>query len=184
MNASTEDVPDITTSDGEDVIIDGLRTRALGASAAPHAAERLVGTGYRSALGVSTRAPEPLVRVAFWSKQPLAFNRSHATLARRIAYIAHNRIAVPVVVAACAVLFVGLGSYLGARPSADPQQALAALRAEIDVLRKQQELAPTRTAGISPLPPVVEAPVFDHRSAPPSSPMSSVSFRPKWACCP
>ena len=40
VNASTADVPDITTSDGEDVIIDGLRTRALGASAAPHAAER------------------------------------------------------------------------------------------------------------------------------------------------
>ena len=162
VNASTADVPDITTSDGEDVIIDGLRTRALGASAAPHAAERLVGTGYRSALGVSTRAPEPLVRVAFWSKQLLAFNRSHAPLARRIAHMAQNRVAVPVVAAAFAVLFFGLGSYLGARPSADPQQELAALRAEIDVLRKQQELAPTRTAGISPLPPVVEAPVFDH----------------------
>jgi hypothetical protein len=85
VNASTADAPDITTSDGEDVIIDDLRTRALGASAAPPAAARLVGTGYRSALGVSTRAPEPLVRVAFWSKQPLAFNRSHAPLARRIA---------------------------------------------------------------------------------------------------
>jgi DNA-binding NtrC family response regulator len=86
VNASTADVPDITTSDGEDVIIDDVRTRALGAFAAPHATERLVGTGYRSALGVSSRAPEPLVRVAFWSKQPLAFNRSHAPLARRIAY--------------------------------------------------------------------------------------------------
>ena len=64
VNASTADVPDITTSDGEDVIIDDVRTRAVGASAASHAAERLVGTGYRSALGVSTRAPEPLVRVA------------------------------------------------------------------------------------------------------------------------
>jgi len=86
VNASTGDVPDMTTSDGEDVIVDDLRTRALGASAAPHAAERLVGAGYRSVLGVSTRAPEPLVRVAFWSKQPSAFNRSHAPIARRIAY--------------------------------------------------------------------------------------------------
>jgi transcriptional regulator with PAS, ATPase and Fis domain len=86
VNASTADVPDITMSDGEDVIIDDLRTRAFGASTAPHAAERLVGTGYRSALGVSTRAPEPLVRVAFWSKQPQAFNRSHAPIARRLAY--------------------------------------------------------------------------------------------------
>ena len=86
VNASTADVPDMMTSEGEDVIIDDLRTRALGASAAPHATERLVGAGYRSVLGVSTRAPEPLVRVAFWSKQPLAFNRSHVPLARRIAY--------------------------------------------------------------------------------------------------
>ena len=74
------------TSEGEDVIIDDLRTRALGGSVAPHAMERLVGAGYRSVLGVSTRAPGPLVRVAFWSKRPLAFNRTHVPLARRIAY--------------------------------------------------------------------------------------------------
>ena len=86
VNASTADVPDMMTSEGEDVIIDDLRTRALGASAGPHATERLVGVGYRSVLGVSTRAPEPLVRVAFWSKRPLAFNRTHVPLARRIAY--------------------------------------------------------------------------------------------------
>jgi transcriptional regulator with PAS, ATPase and Fis domain len=35
---------------------------------------------------VSTRAPEPLVRVAFWSKQPSAFNRAHVPVARWIAY--------------------------------------------------------------------------------------------------
>ena len=73
-----------------------------------------------------------------------------------------GRVAVPVVVTgAFAVLFFGLGSYLGAGPGVDPQQELAGLRAEIDVLRKQQELAPIRTAGIAPPPPVVEAPVFD-----------------------
>ena len=76
--------------------------------------------------------------------------------------MAKDRVAVPVVAAAFAVLFFGLGSYLGARPSVDPPQELAALRAEIDVLRKQQELGPTRTAAISPPPHVVEAPVFDH----------------------
>jgi DNA-binding NtrC family response regulator len=86
VNASTADLPDMMTSEDEDVIIDDLRTRALGASVAPHATERLVGAGYRSVLGVSTRAPEPLVRVAFWSKRPLAFNRTHVPLARRIAY--------------------------------------------------------------------------------------------------
>ena len=51
-----------------------------------HATARLVSAGYRSVLGVSTGAPEPLVRVAFWSKQPLAFTRAHVALARRIAY--------------------------------------------------------------------------------------------------
>ena len=63
--------------------------------------------------------------------------------------MAKDRVAVPVVVAAaCAILFFGLGSYLGARPSVDPQQELAALRAEMNLLRKQQELAPTRTAAV------------------------------------
>ena len=74
-----------------------------------------------------------------------------------------GRVAIPVVVtAAVAVLFFGLGSYVGARPSVDPQQELPALRAEIDLLRKQQELSPIRTAGIAPPPPVVEALVFDN----------------------
>jgi transcriptional regulator with PAS, ATPase and Fis domain len=86
VNASTADVPDMMTSEAEDAIIDDLRTRALGASTAPHVTERLLGAGYRSVLGVSTVAPEHLVRVAFWSKRPLAFNRTHVPLARRIAY--------------------------------------------------------------------------------------------------
>ena len=86
VSAATADVPDMMTSEGEDVIIDDLRTRALGASAGLHATERMVGLGYRSVLGLSTRAPEPLVRVAFWSKQPLAFNHTHVPIARRIAY--------------------------------------------------------------------------------------------------
>ena len=84
-HASTVNLPDMPTSEGEDVIIDDLRTRAVGPSAACHATARLVSAGYRSVLGVSTCAPEPLVRVAFWSKQPLAFTRAHLPLARRIA---------------------------------------------------------------------------------------------------
>jgi S1-C subfamily serine protease len=75
--------------------------------------------------------------------------------------ISKGRVAVPVIVTAVAVLFLGLGSYLGAHPSVDPQQELAGLRAEIDLLRKQQELAPIRTDGIAPPHPVVETPVFD-----------------------
>jgi S1-C subfamily serine protease len=52
-----------------------------------------------------------------------------------------DRVAVPAVAtAAFAVLFLGLGSYLWARPSVDPQQDLAALRAVIvaDVKRQLQ----------------------------------------------
>ena len=72
-------------------------------------------------------------------------------------------VAVPAVVAtAFAVLFFGLGTYLGARPSVDPQHEFAALRTEIDLLRKQQELTPTGTAGIAPRPPVGEAAAFDN----------------------
>ena len=76
--------------------------------------------------------------------------------------MAKSRVAVPVVAAAFAVLFLGLGSYLAARPSLDPQQELAALRAEINLLRKRQELLPNPTAGIAPPPPVVEALTFDN----------------------
>jgi transcriptional regulator with PAS, ATPase and Fis domain len=86
IDTSTANLPGLPTSEVEDVIIDDLRTRALGASAACHATARLVSAGYRSGLAVSTRAPEPLVRVAFWSKRPLAFNHAHVPLARRIAY--------------------------------------------------------------------------------------------------
>jgi S1-C subfamily serine protease len=75
--------------------------------------------------------------------------------------MAKDPVALPVVAAAFAVLFFGLGSYLGARPSVDPQQELAALRAEMNLLRKQQELPPTPTAGIAPPPPVVES-LLDH----------------------
>jgi S1-C subfamily serine protease len=76
--------------------------------------------------------------------------------------MAKDRVAVRVVAAACAVLFFGLGSYLGARPRVDPLQEVATLRAEIDRLRNQHGRAPTGTAGMSPLPPVGEAPGFDH----------------------
>ena len=76
--------------------------------------------------------------------------------------MAKGRVAVPVVVtAACAVLFFGLGTYLGARPNVGPQQELAAMRAEISLLRRQQELAPTPAAGVAPSSLAVEAHEFD-----------------------
>jgi transcriptional regulator with PAS, ATPase and Fis domain len=84
VNASTGDVPDVTVSERDELIIDDLRSDTVGAPAS-RGAEWLVGAGYRSALGVSTGAPGSVVSVAFWSKRPLAFNRTHVPLARRIA---------------------------------------------------------------------------------------------------
>jgi transcriptional regulator with PAS, ATPase and Fis domain len=86
VNASTAELPDVAASEDDDVIIDDLRARAIGGSVASHATARLVSAGYRSVLAVSSRAPEPLVRVAFWSKQSAAFDRTHLPLARWIAY--------------------------------------------------------------------------------------------------
>jgi DNA-binding NtrC family response regulator len=86
VNASTADVPDMTPSHVHELIIDDLRSGVGKSSEDPHAMERLVGAGYRSVLRVSTCDPDPLVGVAFWSKRPLAFDRTHVPLARRIAY--------------------------------------------------------------------------------------------------
>jgi DNA-binding NtrC family response regulator len=86
VNASTADVPDVAAYELEEVIIDDLGAGPAGASAAPRAPVALIGEGYRSALSVSTRAPEPLVCVAFWSKRARAFDRTHVPVARRIAY--------------------------------------------------------------------------------------------------
>jgi S1-C subfamily serine protease len=66
--------------------------------------------------------------------------------------MSNRRLAVPAVVAsAFAILFFGLGSYLGARPSAESEQ-IAALRAEIEQLRKTQPLLATGTSGVDPVP--------------------------------
>ncbi|MGH9374082.1 MAG: S1 family peptidase [Vicinamibacterales bacterium] len=61
--------------------------------------------------------------------------------------MSNRRVAVPVVIAsAFAILFFGLGSYLGAGPGVDPQQ-IAALRAEIEQLRRFQTPVATGTSG-------------------------------------
>jgi S1-C subfamily serine protease len=58
-----------------------------------------------------------------------------------------TRRAVPAVIAsAFALLFFGLGGYLAARQSAE-NDGIAALRAEIDLLRRQQPAVPTGTSG-------------------------------------
>ena len=61
--------------------------------------------------------------------------------------MSNGRIAVPaIVVSAFAILFFGLGSFLGARPSSDAGE-IAALRAEVDQLRRAQPPRPTGTSG-------------------------------------
>jgi DNA-binding NtrC family response regulator len=152
VNASTADLPDMMATEVDDVIIDDLQTGAVDACAAPHA-ERPIGGGFRSVLGVSTRAPEPMVRVAFWSKWPMAFDRSHVPLARRIAY------------------HLGLGACRGEQGKAvhqidneRPQRVQAVVQRTVDrvtagtplqvvgesaewrdVLRKATQVAPTET---------------------------------------
>ena len=72
--------------------------------------------------------------------------------------MSNGRVAVPViVVTAFAVLFFGLGGYLGARPSFDAELELAALRAEVEMLRRSQAVVPTGTAGLATVdPPAIE----------------------------
>ncbi|MGH9310934.1 MAG: S1 family peptidase [Vicinamibacterales bacterium] len=61
--------------------------------------------------------------------------------------MSNGRVAVPVAIAsAFAVFFFGLGSFLTARPGDDAQQ-IAALRAEIEQLRKVHTVVPTGTSG-------------------------------------
>ena len=59
-----------------------------------------------------------------------------------------TRRAVPAVIAsAFALLFFGLGNYLAAIQNAESDGRFAALRAEIEMLRRQQPAVPTGTAG-------------------------------------
>jgi DNA-binding NtrC family response regulator len=85
VHASTADVPDVADADRDELIVDDLRNGAP-AFWDGVAAESLIDAGYRSYLGVSTRAPEPRVHVDFWSKRAHAFTRTQMAVARRIAY--------------------------------------------------------------------------------------------------
>jgi S1-C subfamily serine protease len=75
-----------------------------------------------------------------------------------------TRRTLPAVVAfAFALVFFGLGNYLGARQNADTEAQFAALRAELTELRNREPLLATGTAGrIDPVaPPNVDAIVDD-----------------------
>jgi hypothetical protein len=72
-----------------------------------------------------------------------------------------QRRAVPTAIAiviAFAVIFLGLGNYLAARQNADSEERIAALSAEVELLRQRDSQAPTGTAGTLP-PGTVSIPV-------------------------
>ena len=79
--------------------------------------------------------------------------------------MSNGRIAVPAIVAsAFAILFFGLGSFLGARPSSDAGE-IAALRAEIDQLRRAQPAAPTGTSGTAVVAHSIDPTPVESRAA-------------------
>ena len=79
--------------------------------------------------------------------------------------MSNGRIAVPAVVVASAfaVLFFGLGSFLAALPNTTDAGEIAALRAEVDQLRKLQLAIPTGTSGMAADP--TPGPYPDNRDA-------------------
>jgi hypothetical protein len=57
-----------------------------------------------------------------------------------------------IIAVAFSVVFFGLGNYLGARQNANSDERIAALRAEVDILRQRELQAPTGTTGRLPGP--------------------------------
>ena len=55
-----------------------------------------------------------------------------------------------VIASAFAVIFLGLGNYLAARQSASSDERIAALSAEVELLRQRDAQSPTGTAGRTP----------------------------------
>jgi transcriptional regulator with PAS, ATPase and Fis domain len=71
--------------DRSEIIIDDLLATSQWAEAHGKERERVVASGYRSLLGVLTRAREQTIAVTFLSKQPRAFSRHDVAMAQRIA---------------------------------------------------------------------------------------------------
>ncbi len=78
--------------------------------------------------------------------------------------MSNRRLAVPAIVAsAFAVLFFGVGSFLGARPSSDAEE-IAALRAEVDQLRRAQP-SPIGTSGTANVARSIDPTPLESRAA-------------------
>jgi S1-C subfamily serine protease len=78
--------------------------------------------------------------------------------------MSNRRLAVPAIVAsAFAILFFGLGSFLGARPSTEADE-IAALRAEVAQLRRAQPI-PTGTSGTTGVARSVDPTPVESRAA-------------------
>ena len=78
--------------------------------------------------------------------------------------MSNRRLAVPAIVAsAFAILFFGLGSFLGARPSSEADE-IAALRAEVDQLRRAQP-KPTGTSGTTGVARSIDPTPVESRAA-------------------
>jgi transcriptional regulator with GAF, ATPase, and Fis domain len=154
VNASTGDVPDVPVCDGDELIVDDLRTDSSNTPAGHRAQPPLA--VYRSALSVSMRAPESRVTVAFWSRQPRAFSRTHVPLARRLAY--HLSLAICRGKAANPATHVdetrtqrvdaGVRSGVGRLKSAVHLGVVGESVEWRDVLRKAAQVAPTETTAL------------------------------------
>jgi DNA-binding NtrC family response regulator len=94
IEAATEDVPAVQTlvlrtPVAEDFIISDLTSEPLPVVRGNDPTHRLIATGYRSVLGISTPVGDDVLALAFWSKQRHAYDRRDVLMARRIAdYIA------------------------------------------------------------------------------------------------
>jgi hypothetical protein len=58
--------------------------------------------------------------------------------------------AIVIIAVAFSLVFFGLGNYLGARQNANSDERIAALRAEVDILRQRELQSPTGTTGRLP----------------------------------
>jgi len=89
--ASTPDFPDLQHPQvarsplAGDSLFGDLTTDRMPIASGPNPADRLVAAGYRSAIGVSTRARDQIMSVGFLSKRRHAFHQRDFPVARRIA---------------------------------------------------------------------------------------------------